>query len=270
MPKAVAPSAPSATLIEASALADLDFSVGRYLRGDVVAYRGEANVQDNAGVIGDAAQKPTITDGTFPEGPVMAGLEFRPARPSDYSPFRPNVSGDVAFLSLSSALAHKQVTLSQALTDPSLTEASQIGGGLVSACTSCAPNLWSRPKAIVLDDMTTSGVFSVLPPSGPAVDVTLHTLVSARLTFAPPCSLSYDELVVLNGSRLNGAIPPFQQEGSEMVQHISTHVPARYIGGACVDDTPYTMDVFIDLTDLGHYGVRNLNFGPPNIVCVHE
>jgi hypothetical protein len=264
-------SLPSETLIERNTLNVLDSLIGRFLRGDVVAYRGTASAHDNAGVIGEAAQDPTIADGTFPDGPVMATLDFHPVRSSDYSPPTADVSGDVAFLFLSSALAHKYVFFSQALTDPSVTEASQIWNagqpgnrGLVSACISCAPDLWSRPKAIALDDMTTTGVFSVVPASGPAVDVTLHTVVSARLTYAPPCSLSYDELVVLNGSTLD-----FHQEGDELVEHVSNKV-GRYIGGSCFDETPYTMDIFVDLNDLGHYGTRNFSLGPPAQMCIND
>jgi len=259
---------------EGGALVVLDDLVGRYLRGDVLVYRGTANAHDNAGVIGEAAQSPNFSDETLPDGPVLAGLELRPASPDDYSPPKQNVSGDAAILTLVSALAHKHLILSQALAQQSVTEATQLTNetssnllrGLVTACTSCAPKFWSQPGAIVLEDLMTSGVYSVLPPSGPAVDVTLHTFVSAQLTLAAPCSLTYDDLVVLNGER-NMAI--FALEGSQMVWHyMGTIEPSHSWADGCWFGQPYTLDAFIDPSDLSHYGVRNFKLGTPVRECI--
>jgi hypothetical protein len=278
-PAPVDPSAPLEAVVEGDALTRLDNLVGRYLRGEVLVYRGTASAHDNASVIADAGQ-PGGGDEAISDGPALARLEYRPAQSYDYSPAKQSISGEAAILVLNSTLEQKRIAFSQAKTAASVTEASQIADAqspsfarLVTSCASCAPNFWSNPKTIVLGDLTTSGTFAVAQQAGPPVNVILHTFVSARLALASPCSLTIDDLVVLDKysgpDESYSEMDNFHLEHGEMVEHYMGRVePPHSLYDGCWFDTTYTVDLFIDPNDLSHYGVRNFTIGAPYRDCI--
>jgi hypothetical protein len=87
---------------------------------------------------------------------------------------------------------------------------------------------------------------------------------SVDLHALSPCALTWDQIAAVNGDARG-----FVQEGNEMVLHssgsVQTVAPSfRMCDGQAV---PYTIDRYINLTDLFDYGVRNYVAGSPTTVC---
>jgi hypothetical protein len=227
----------------------VDGVVGGYLRGDSPTYVGTASATDTSAAL------------SFSTGSAIAAVVIT----STWA-----VGVDWALFTVASPADHERLILGQQATAPEVTIALGIGpdgsypGGYSDAgtCTSCTPDFFTRPSSLAW-----SGVDANYPgfyPDGggvfPAYDVTS----SVDLQALSPCALTWDQIVALNGGPRG-----FVQEGNEMVVHasgsIQTVAPSfRMCDGQAV---PYTIDRYINLTNLFDYGLRNYVAGSPTSVC---
>jgi len=281
-PAVPAPAAPGASpeqQANAAELRSLDFLVGRFLRGDVAVYRGTARAKDNASVLANTEVYGPRPDGEIPQGPAIALLEVREASGGDWNPPRQGTQGASAYLVVHGLPADRHVIFEQPASTPGLTEVSLLSGiattaSLVTSCTDCGPQLLGVPPTIAFTDLTAAGTVSVFMgyagQGGGYVDVTAQVVASVDLEKAPICSLQFDDLVVLDSAtgpnQIDATMSSFSRVGGEMIRQSGGSVT---VGGAepCPLVQSYTMDVFIDLADLGHYGIRNFQTGAPAEQC---
>ena len=277
------PAGAGATLqatVEAQQLALLDSLFGTYMRGDVVVYRGNLQAHDNASALANTAVYGPQPDGSIAEGPALARLETRVASGGDWTPPRDGVSGNSSVLVLYGLANNDRVNLLQQDGQPGTTWAGEIEpdnstATLTGSCTACAPDLSAKPATIGIDGFTSSGVVSVFMGYagkwGMMVDVTAHTTVTASLTAASACTLTWNELSVVNSAtgpdELSGdlGLGDFKDAGDEMVWHASGSVSGP--GSPCPTYTPYTIDLWVKKNDLGSFGVRNFQAGTPAMSC---
>jgi hypothetical protein len=251
-----APSAPAATgdvvrdMAQATEFAFVDGVVGGYLRGDNPAYVGTASATDNSGTLGGPLSFSTTN--------AVAAVVTGGGLPG------------WALLTIASPADHERLLLGQQDTSPDVTVALGIlpngtypGGYSDSAtCTSCTPDFFTHPPSLVWSgvDATFAGSY---PDGGgvfPAFDITS----SVNLQALSPCALTWDQIVALNGGPRG-----FVQEGNEMVVHAvgSVQTVAPSFGACDGQAVPYTLDRYINLTNLFDYGVRNYVAGSPQPVC---
>jgi hypothetical protein len=257
----------------------VDRLVGTYLRGDVTVYRGTAKAHDNASALANTAVYGPRPDGVIAAGPALALLDVRAPSGGDWLPPRPDPPGKSAILVVHAVPASLHFILEQPLAQPALTEGGLLSGvattaSLVTSCTGCAPSFAGRPATIVFQDLTTTGVVSVFMgyagQGGKDVNVTATVVASADLALAPPCSLGFDDLVILDSAtgpnEIDLTLSSFVLIGNEMVWHTagSFSVPSM---GKCSISTPYTIDVFVDRSDLSRVGTRNFVLGTPAQQC---
>jgi hypothetical protein len=266
---------------EHDGLVTLDELFGRLLRSEALVYRGTLDAHGTQAHVDDtdhAVPAPVSATGT-----ALALLSFADSSSGDWMPPQPTVTGQSASLVLHALSSHQHVALVQAEADRSGVAASSIDDDntfvlLDSTCEGCAPDLWSRPSAIVLADLVTRGSVSlfqgVVNQGGSQVDVPVETDVTANLTVASPCSLTFDEVAVVdtltsaNAATADLGLTDFVAAGNERVWHTggSTSVPGTS-GSRCFTSIPYTIDLFVDVNNLEHYGVRNYAQGAPQQEC---
>jgi hypothetical protein len=271
----------SESMVRSQWLHELDSLIGQYLRGDVLVYRGRVKANDNTSAIYAASGASPEPDQSIAEGAALARLEYRPSTGSDYIAPLTAPAGDVAILVVHGVTESKHIVFSQAKANPSITEASTIGADnafitLRTSCTGCAPSFWSKPDAIDFD-LTTTGTLTVFQgiagQGGHDVDVPLRMTASANLTVAPPCSIGFDDLKVLdtvegpNEGAADLGLQSFHRLGNEMVFHTSGSINGGATTGRCFLSTPYSIDLFVNLDDLGDYGVRNFAPGTQKEEC---
>jgi hypothetical protein len=278
-PKAPLPIDPSAPLAEQAAgvqLAVMDATIGRYLRGEIRVYRGTLKAADDGSQVAAASGSRGILDGSIPEGPALAMLDIRAASGTDWTPPRVDPKGKSAFLVVHGIASKNQIVLEQPDSDVTLTEAgmiSPLGGAspLMLSCKGCGPRLWERPDTLTFADLTATGTVPVMvsPPGQP--DVTARLVASASLSVADACSLRFEDLQLLSSatgpSETDPTLYAFERSGEEMVWHASGAIAAPSVS-PCVMTNPYTIDVFVDLGDLAHYGTRNFQPGAPTRFCL--
>jgi len=225
----------------------VDAFVGAYLRGDNPIYSGAASATDSAGPYGN-------DPAAFSTGNAIAALVIDP---------------DWATLTVASPADHERLVLDQQSTVPDVTRAVAIfpdgvypAGYGDATCTSCAPNFFNRPSSL-----SWSGVDASFPgfhPDGGESVAPSDITSSIDLRPQSPCTLTWDQLAAVHGGPLD-----FVRVGNEMIQHeigsVQTVAPSfRACDGEAV---PYTIDRYINLTNLFDYGVRNYVAGSPTHVC---
>lgn len=271
----------SESMVRSQWLHELDSLIGVYLRGDVLVYRGTVKANDNTSAIYAASGTSPQPDQSIAQGTALARLEYRPSTSSDYIPPLTAPAGDVAILVVHGAAESKHIVFSQAKANPSLTEASTIGAdnafiSLRTSCTSCAPSFWGKPDAVDFD-LTTNGTLTVFQgiagQGGHDVDVPLRMTATTNLTLAPPCSIGFDDLRVLdtvegpNEGAEDMGLQSFHRQGDEMEFHASGSINGGATTGRCFLSTPYSIDLYVNLADLGDYGVRNFSPGMQKQEC---
>jgi hypothetical protein len=267
--------APLQARAEAAQLATLDRLIGRYLRGEVLVYRGTMHAHDNASALANPEAGGMRPDGAIAEGPALALLQTRMSSRGDMNP--PPL-GRSAFLVVYDLAERKHVIFEQPQARPRVTEVSLVTpfvttAGMITSCTACAPNLWETPASIALGELTATGVVSVFMGTagkdGRQVDVTARTVASAALTNAAPCTLQFQELVLLSSSpgpdELELTLTSFTPSGDELVWHTAGAFDTA--STPCPTTTPYKIDVYVDTHDLSHYGTRNFTLGTPGQAC---
>ncbi len=183
-----------------------------------------------------------------------------------------------AFLVVHGLADVQHIVIEQPESDKTLTEAGLIApkattSSLVLSCKDCGPTLWAQPDAVRFTDFAAIGTVKVMHGFAseglPDVDVTARLIASATLTLAGACSLQFEDLAVLNTatgpSELDITLDYFQRSGGEMIWHTGGMFSEP--GTPCPTPRPYTIDVYVDLGDLSHYGSRNFALGTPTQVC---
>jgi hypothetical protein len=247
-PVPAAPSTPAAgasvqAQAEAGGLGTLDAIFGGYLRGSTRAYRGSLEAHDNYNSAGSAIEK----------GPALASLE---------------ISGDQAVLTIHSLPQHEYLYFAQSKKKPEITQVGVIlgdtsTGGDVGTCKGCVPDLFTSPASISFDNLVASSRQSAINPAGTGeTSFTVSTHATASLEVAEPCSLAYSDLIELASLHLTHFAP----SGGDMVWQTMGRI---FTGqkGLCQTYVPYSLDLFVDPTNLADYGVRNYQPGAPGQEC---
>jgi hypothetical protein len=258
---------------EAEQMGVLDRLFGQYLRGDIVVYRG--TMQGRRSITAPAGY-PAIPDEELASGPALARLAVQPAWSGDWvqTPQPPPIAGPVAILLSHSVSAAQYMVFQQAEDQPGSTAAGSITDDnsdnfLVATCSDCAPSFWTRPATLAFS-LTAKGTMSIwegdVSTGGAYYDVPVQTTATVDITAAAPCSVTYDELVTLNGATgpnefadsfglwqfaLSGTERVWHAQGSILVASPSAH--GRCDGQAI----PYTIDLYVKAANLAEYGVRN-------------
>jgi hypothetical protein len=257
---------------EAQGLAYLDTFVGSYLRGDVTLYTGTLQASDNQSVLGNdcggggtACKNQSIT-----EGPAIASLV---------------VSQGVATLSVHSLSDHEYVVFGQSSDAASITNIGLVlpdssEGGNSGSCKGCVPSFSSKPSSITFKDVVGTADVAINPGQGNVdggvtdanAGAPLSTHASLSLSQATACALTFDDLIELNA--LNGlatnnngyastnAASTFAQQGNDMVALVQSSVYSYTANEGCT--TSYTIELYVNLTNLADYGVRNFQTFTPD------
>ncbi len=229
--------------IEADALSSLDQLIGRYVRGDILIYRGTVTEHDNQTVYGLDA------DGSIAFTDAIATLS----------------SSDANFFLFIAPLCQDALAVfGQLQQDPTTTLAYPIGrtmsDELDGGCTgSCAPSFASKPSNIAWTNVTFS-------------DASLHpqpfqSTSTVDLRQQPPCSLTWDDVASASSPTVypeaSFGLGEFRRVGNEMVyQYTGTWSGPAAAGGPCVPLFSFSIDVFVNLSNLADYGVRNFSLTP--------
>jgi hypothetical protein len=232
---------------QANEFAFVDGVVGVYLRGPV--YAGPASASDDSGGYGSGPGAFATTNA------IAAVVSYRYA----------------AVLTIASPADHARLLLGQQPGSPEITEGlgilvdgTYMGGYSSGAtCTSCTPDFLSTPSSFVWSDLdmhSPGAYFS----DGSVEEAPYDIISTVDLQRATPCVLTWDQIVTLNGGPGD-----FVQEGNEMVQHSGGSVQTVEPSPAMCDGLAYgyTIDRYINLSNLFDYGVRNYVAGSPISLC---
>jgi len=233
---------------EAEAYQYLDSFVGQYLRGELTTYYGTLSAHDNESVLGLDCQggATACKDQSIAEGPAVASF---------------TVASGVASLSVHSLTDHAYVTFQQAKGDAGVTTVGLVlsdssAGGNTGTCTGCVPSFVSKPEKIDFTNIKSTGEVAVNAGLSDAGGAELNTYASSSLTLGTPCSLTFDDLIELNAlNPPNGtSAPVFTAEGGEMVAVLQGGIYGNTSNEYCL--TSFTIEIYIDPTNLASYGVR--------------
>jgi len=263
---------------EAQGLAYLDSFVGTYLRGDVTLYTGTLQASDNQSVLGDdcGGGSTACKNGSITEGPAIASLV---------------VSQGIATLSVHSLSEHDYVVFTQSTAAAGVTNVGIVlpdtsEGGNTGTCKGCVPSFSAKPSSITFKNLVSTGDVAVNPGQGNVdggvtdanAGAALSTHASASLTLATACALTFDDLIELNS--LNGlgtsnntlgsanTSSTFTQQGNDMVAEVQSTVYSYTGEQDC--STSYTIELYVNLTNLADYGVRNFQTYTPDAGYYYE
>jgi hypothetical protein len=247
---------------EAQGLRFLDTFVGSFLRGDTTIYQGTLEASDNQSVLGQDCAGVRCKNESISEGSAVASLA---------------VTSGVATLEVHSLADHKYIVLTESKSVANVTNVSIVlpdssQGGNSGTCTKCATDFVSKPSAITFKDLVSTAQVAVNPGvTDGGTGAALSTHATGSLTLSAPCALTFNDLVELNS--LNGlptsnygyqqnVMNTFTQQGGDMVATVQGSVYA-YIGEQYCT-TSYTIDLYVSLSNLADYGVRNFQTFKPD------
>jgi hypothetical protein len=254
----------------------LDELFGRFLRGDVRVYRG--SFSGSSRIVSDENTPPGTTDVPISDGPAVAMLAVRPASPADWYPRDPAPSGSAGILIIHSLAAHRYGIYMQSVNDPSTTWVGAFGSdapaetnNMDRSCVGCAPAFTTWPVALSIDALDAKGLFHAYQAASGYVDVPVSTTTTATLETAPPCTLTWDDLAVLDtvtgtdSFASDPGLTSFRPQGDEMVSQRSGS-SGRPPAGECALVTSWTLDVWVK-RDLSAMGTRNFQASTPTMMC---
>ena len=270
---------------EARELVALDALVGRFLRGDVLLYRGTLAAETTA-TPAMVTNPPRPTGHTeVAEGPALAMLERRLPYVGDWYPAQPSVdlTTEIAYLLVHHLTAHRYVVFAQSGTPATTTWAGGLGFDddvqvvvtndfLDSSCMDCAPSFAAQPTTLSLSALQTTGTVSAFD-SGVYYDVRVETKTTANLELASPCTLTWDDLAVLatatgpNEFASDIGLRSFAPEGDEMVAHHQSSYGTPTQRGQCATVTSYAIDVWVKRANLAIAGTRNYHVTGSSNIC---
>jgi hypothetical protein len=257
-PPAMPPAADSTVqgIAEGGGLGKLDRLVGRFLRQEAVVYHGMIEARET--------QSPGGTAQTLPQQSAIAGL----TRGNE------ELLGGEGFSGADVLIVHgvesgAYVQFSQVKEQPGVTWVGTIlgdnsVGGDTTSCTDCTPAFAEFPAEISFESLTATSTIQVNDETGTPQDVTLEVAASVTLDAVAPCDLTFEDLILVN----HGTGPlPFVQEGDEMILHDSGVAPIPPTAPGMCGGTAYTIDLYVNLSDLADYGVRNYEPGEVGVDC---
>lgn len=225
----------------------LDQFLGRYLRGDEPTYEGTASITETLGVFG--------APGAVATAHAVAALI---------------IDSDTATLTVADPAAHQRVMFTQTKASPGVTNASHVfpdfsypAGPSGATCAGCLPDLFTMAAAIQwrgADARFPGDLWDDGSVRDPAFDVTASVSIGLRT----PCALTWDDVAVLNGGAFD-----YAQFSNEMVHHATGQVQTRAASFRMCDGevVPYQLDVYVNLSNLFDYGLRNFTAGAPQVLC---
>ena len=255
---------------EAIQLFVLDALVGQYVRGDVLVYRGTTRA--NFTVQTPAGYDP-IPGRSIARGSALARLDYRRTSSSDYlPPFAPDGASTTTAVLLIHGVSDGSYTVwGQLDSQPTQTLAASIGtrdsdNVFLTSCAGCVPSLWCRPTSISFDAAVASKI-SVYSGNLGYADAPTLLSAAADLQVISPCDVTLDEIKALDGATGPNefaediALQSFVSEGNEIVWHRKGATTLRSPSPMFTDcdglDLLYTIDLYVNVNDLGDYGVRN-------------
>jgi hypothetical protein len=283
--------ATSPEAIEAPWLVLLDQALGRYMRGEILAYRG---TMQGTSTLPTWFAYYSLSDGAIAESTALASLDFFPGSMFDWfqtvpAPFVNDNEAILIVYSLAGdpsmvvgQLANDQsMVFGQPESDPTLTATGGIvtgasGNRLTATCSDCAPSFWDRPAAIAFD-LTAAGTVTTETYDGVTTSVPVNTTASVQLAVVPPCNLTFHDVKTLNlaagpGHGSTTYLSLFELTGGEWVYHaigsVATNQPLAQ--GDCtggVSYLNYTIDLYVNDANLADYGVRNYVPGATYVQC---
>jgi hypothetical protein len=238
IPGAPSPASADASIevqAEAKQLSALDGIFGQYLRGDTHAYRGTVQARDTYVTIDSDG-------GSIPEGAAIASLA---------------IEGSLATLIIHNTSQHEYVWLQQSKSQPGLTQVGVIlgdnsVGGDIGTCSGCAPDFFGAPASLSIRGLISSSAQSEIGADGGNVPYTVQTFLTASLDLSEPCSLELADLTELASPQ---SLPRFGDGGSDLVWHVQDQIITQ--GNPCELANSYTIDLFVNPSNLADYGVRN-------------
>jgi len=236
---------PGRAATNAAAFMYLDQIVGQYVRGDTPVYGGSAAAHANVDAVGNIANE------TLQTSSARAALSVDP---------------QVAGLTVFSASERERISFQQQQAFPATTFVSAIvpngrfGGGPLfpvnasnsATCTACTPDLTSAPAALFWQ-----GVEAVAAAGSDAAP--LDVTSSVDLQRISPCALTWDDIVALSADYTDD-LPSQPPVDGVVVHTLSGSVVIKPASPRMCDgiQVSYTIDAYINSSNLADYGVRNL------------
>ncbi len=260
--------------IEAHWTTLLDDAFGRYMRGEILVYRG--TMKGTATLPSWLSYYPA-SDGAIAESAALASLAFSPSSPNDWVSLvpAPFVSDNEAILIVNSRADDQSMVFAQPESEPTMTATGGIVVGattnrLMATCSGCAPSFWARPAAIAFD-LTADGTVTWETSDGGTTSEEVNTTASVQLAVVPPCNLTFDDFMRLNGVA-DSSLSVFVLTGGEWVWHAAGTVgtnqpPAQGQCSGGVSYLNYTIDLYVNAANLADYGVRNYVPGTTSVLC---
>ncbi len=242
----------------------LYWSIGIYTVGDRPLYTGRFATSDNFGGNG-----PDSVDGVLAEADVWAMLVSKVR----------HQSGTHAQLLVVSDATQQKFSMLQAPDDVGSTGFTPVtpfttNAGIIGRCTGCTPSLFESPQTITLDNVVATKTFD-----GFKGRVTLD----GRLTQVPLGDLTLDLVKRANERATDGHAEHtagLSATGDAYVRRVSGRaeipIDSSLAGGllamepgrlVCRDRADFTAEWWVDATDLGRHGVRNVALGPITRQC---
>lgn len=227
---------------------------------------GEATVY--AGTLAATESQLGRTGKTLPEGPVVAALEERVSLPG---------GGVGVRLTVVSAKHDLWLRLSQSTDEAGITQVTRLrplhgSPGITASCGGCLADLGKRPETIRLDRVEALGRLRDI------ANTRFRIELSGRLERVPPSGLKLDDLERLDPGLeafLRGEVIAFERRGSEGVQRVEGEIRSRVAPPPhstpetrCERVTRYAAERFVDLNDLGRFGVRDVEVLGREICCL--
>jgi hypothetical protein len=248
---------------ESGASSKIDQLVGRYLRREAVIYRGTVDAHDTQG-LGFPPPPPGQsgnTDQTMPSQPAFATLTRGNGTVLEGMAFT-----DADVLAVHGVTTMQYVQFAQVKSQPGVTFANVIlgdtsSGGNTTSCTGCTVSFAELPATLSFSNLTGTAMIPVTDGTGKNKNVMLEVVASVSLDAVAPCDLTFDDLETTGPAG-------FVLEGDEMVLHDkgtddSTPPASR---GQC-GGTAYTIDLYVNRSNLADYGVRNFRMGATGVLC---
>lgn len=253
---------PAEALLEEARQRELDRlerSVGRYARGEAAVYAGTLEVTDRA--FGRPGKR-------LPRGPVVASLEERASLPW---------GGTGIVLTVVGAQHGLWLRLGQSGDDPGVTRVTRLrplhgSPGIAASCGGCLDDLGTRPGTIRFDRFEAVGRLGDLGGTEVRVEI------SGRLDLVPPAELELAEVEPVAPDLeafLDGESEGFTRRGGEGVRRVEGELRSRVPPPRrsppeteCERVTRYAAERFVDLADLGRFGVRDVELLGTEICCM--